>query len=67
MDAFTRDFPDLAPRLPVEVASLVSSDLDEDRLEAKLVAMGCQLIPPDGGTYRGWLTQIADRVRAAIG
>jgi len=64
VDAFVHETPDLAPALPGEVAELIASTSDEDELESILTTMGCQLRPLEG-TYRAWLQQIADRVRAA--
>ena len=66
IDQFVRDFDDLAPFLPDEVARLLASVTDDNEIRAALEEMGCQLRPTDG-TYRAWLQQIADRVRARTG
>lgn len=62
IDRFVVDFPALAPRLPAEVAHLAATD---EEIETLLTSFGCELNPPDNLSYREWLTQIADRVRAA--
>src|SRR5690349_17695871 len=64
VEQFTRDFADLAPKLPSEVDRLLMSVTKESELRDAIERMGCQ-IRPLGGTYRAWLQQIADRVRAA--
>lgn len=64
VDAFMRDFPDLAPQLPAEVDDLSAACADDAGIRDTVVALGCQLRPTEG-TYRAWLQQIADRVRAA--
>ena len=64
VDRYVSDFSDLAPQLPAEVSHLEAS-LTESETEELLNTFGCELLPPDDLTYREWLTQIADRVRAA--
>lgn len=65
IDAFVRDFSDVATDLPDEVRALLSRDPSERDLQERLEGLGCQLRPPDGTSYREWLTHIADRVRQA--
>jgi hypothetical protein len=67
IDTFVRDFSDIAVALPTEVQELLSQQPSEQDLEDLLGALGCQLRPPNGLSYRAWLTQIADRVRQATG
>ena len=57
--------PDLAPALPAEVDRALREFPSEQDLETFLDDLGCEVFPPHGLTYREWLTQIADRVRAA--
>jgi hypothetical protein len=64
IDQYLADFADLAPSLPLEVDQ-VSATLTEPEIEALMSRFGCELLPPDELSYREWLTQIADRVRAA--
>ncbi|GAA1140072.1 contact-dependent growth inhibition system immunity protein [Nocardioides aquiterrae] len=66
VDQFLRDFDHLAPLLPDDVARLLASVADDDEIRITVEEMGCQLRPV-GGTYRAWLQQIADRVRAKTG
>lgn len=65
IDLFVVDTPDLAPALPAEVERALRELSTEAELEAFVDDLGCQVLPPRGLTYREWLTQIADRVRAA--
>jgi len=65
VDLFVVDTPDLAPALPAEVERALRELLTEAELETFVDDLGCQVFPPDGLTYRAWLTRIADRVRAA--
>jgi ABC-type multidrug transport system fused ATPase/permease subunit len=65
IDLFVSDTPDRAPALPAEVERALRELSSEAELEAFVDALGCQINAPRGLTYREWLTQIADRVRAA--
>ena len=64
VDLFVVETPALAPRLPDEVADLLDSVATDEQIRDILRSLGCQLRPTEG-TYRAWLQQIADRVRAA--
>ena len=64
VDEFIVEDPELAALLPAEV-SRVLAELDEEETRALVVRLGAEIRPPSGVTYREWLTQIADRVRAA--
>ncbi|GAA4698401.1 contact-dependent growth inhibition system immunity protein [Nocardioides conyzicola] len=65
IDLFVLESPDLAPALPAEVQRALDQFSTEPELEAFVDDLGCQVLPPGDLTYREWLTQIADRVRAA--
>jgi hypothetical protein len=66
IDLFASDSPALAALLPREVESVLETYTTEDELEAFCDRMGCEVVPLEGeGGYRGWLTQIAERVRLA--
>ncbi len=64
LDAFVSECPELAHRLPGEVVELLATTPEDGDLRDAVREMGCQL-RPDQGTYRHWLQQIADHVRAA--
>ena len=64
VDEFIAEDPELASLLPSEIAWVVEQ-LDESAAERLVVTLGAEVRPPAGVTYREWLTQIADRVRAA--
>lgn len=65
VDLFVRGEIELAPALPSEVDWVLAAYRGEEELEAFVEDLGCEVLPPDDLTYREWLTQIADRVRAA--
>ena len=64
---FERDEPDLARKLPDEISEVLTEFTTEAELEHYVVRVlgGDFNAEHDGGTYRAWLQQIADRVRAA--
>lgn len=64
IDDFIRETPDLARELPQEIDDLLASGVDAG-LEAYLDSIGNEYLPSDDLGYRGWLSQVADRVRAA--
>ena len=64
IDDFIRETPDLVDSLPREVDDLLASR-DDLELESYLDSIGNEYLPSDDLGYRGWLTQIADRVRSA--
>lgn len=65
--AFERDEPDLAAKLPSEIDRVLEQFPTESELENYLVRVlgGDFNAAYDGGTYRGWLTEMAIRVRTA--
>ena len=67
LELFRSDEPVLAAKLPVEIERTLAAYPDETRLKSFILDElgGCFAADWDGGTYREWLTQIADRVRAA--
>lgn len=67
VDLFVRDDPALASQLPAEIDALLQDSPSESELKKLVIddLGGYYLADRDGGTYRGWLQQIADRVRAA--
>ncbi len=64
---FIKDEPELAIEVPAEVEATLAAHPEEADLKAFILdgLGGCFAADRDGGTYREWLTQIADRVRAA--
>jgi hypothetical protein len=64
---FIKDEPELAMKLPAEVRTTLAAYPEEADLKGFILTDlgGCFAADWDGGTYREWLTQIADRVRAA--
>ena len=66
LDAFISGTPDLAPRVPEEVSALLRELPTDDEVGAYLAALGSAFTPSreDSG-YRGWLTEVARRVREA--
>ena len=56
-----------APQLPDDVDRFLREHPDEAEAEAYLDALGIGYLPgPDEGGYRGWLAEVAERVRAEI-
>ncbi len=64
VDAFMADEPDLARRLPEEVAWALQVNPDEEALDAFVSSLGCQAPPGEGG-YRHLLGEIAAQVSHA--
>ena len=64
VDDFTRDAPGLAVGLPAEIEAALADQPTEPELAELLRGLGVGFLPDEHG-YRTWLTQIADRVRAA--
>ncbi len=68
LEQFTRDAPEEAELLPREIGLVLDTHATEAEVEAFLNELGCEyLVQPDDGGYRGWLTEIARRIRAAAG
>jgi hypothetical protein len=67
VDLFVRHEPESADRLPAEVDRLLAELPDEPALRSFILEdLGAYyLADAEGGTFRGWLSQIAERVRAA--
>ena len=66
IDDFVRGTPDLAPLLPAEIDLLIAAAVTEDELMTHLDALGCEFTGQARyGGYRGWLTEVARRVREA--
>lgn len=63
IDDFIRETPDLVDSLPREIDDLLASKNDSE-LEIYLDSIGNEYLPSDELGYRGWLTQIAARVKA---
>jgi CdiI immunity protein len=65
--AFEHDEPELAAKLPSEIDRVLEQLRTEHELEHYVVRVlgGDFNAAYDGGTYRAWLTEIADHVRAA--
>lgn len=67
VDAFVSDSPELGLLLPAEVDWALDHFQAEPDLQRFLFSLGCQLSPLEGeGGYRGWLREIARRVRARL-
>jgi len=64
VDDFVTEAPDLAVALPGEIDRVLAAYPGEAELKTLLTQLGVGFVPGDI-TYREWLTQIADRVRAA--
>lgn len=64
VDDFVADAPDLAVILPSDIDRVLAGHPRDDELNAVLARYGVGFLPDERG-YREWLTQIADRVRAA--
>ena len=64
IDLFVDESPGYREVLPGEIDQVLAAFPDDDGLETYLDSQGCEYIP-QGTTYRAWLQQIADRVRAA--
>ena len=67
LELFRRDEPQLAATLGIEIERTLERYPDEAGLKSYILNElgGCFAADWNGGTYREWLTQIADRVRAA--
>jgi hypothetical protein len=66
VDDFAKDEPDLAAALPSEIDDVLASHTSEADLVVLMRRLGAGFMPGESG-YRGWLTEIADRVRQATG
>lgn len=67
VDRFVDDEPELASSLPGEIAALLDDEPSEDAIATLLDSMGCELQPgPDDGSYRDWLSAMANRVEARL-
>lgn len=66
LDAFMRLDAHLVSALPDEIDRLLATHPTEDALDDYLNDLGCEyLAGPEDGGYRGWLTEVARRVREA--
>jgi hypothetical protein len=65
VDTFVSESP-LARDLPRDIDALLLTEPDEASVRDRLGELGIGFDPGDLG-YRGWLQEIADRVRAATG
>ncbi len=64
VDDFVHHEPDLALTLAEEIRALLAEGLPESRLSQLMTQWGVGFVAGADG-YRGWLSQIADRVRRA--
>ena len=63
VDAFISEFPELAPSLPAELADALATHHTDEQLEAFMDAQGSAYLPrPEDGSYREWVTHLADYV-----
>lgn len=66
LEAFMTDEPSLARALVDEIGQVLQDHPSEDELASYVNGEGACYVPgPDEGGYRGWLTEVARRVRAA--
>jgi CdiI immunity protein len=66
LDAFMDGEPELAARLPTEIAWILDHHRSEDELRRYVDEQGASFVPgPEDGGYRGWLQEIARRVSAS--
>lgn len=65
LEMFIAGEPALASALPDEIDSVLAAGPDEDQLKELVIDRlgGSFLADWDGGTYRGWLAEIASRAR----
>ncbi len=64
--AFVTDEPALAAAMPDEIEHALQDNGSEEGLAAFVIVQGAAFVPgPDDGGYRGWLTEVARRVRVA--
>jgi hypothetical protein len=64
--AFIEGEPDLATKLPTEIAWILDQHPREDELRRYIDEQGASFVPrPEDGGYRGWLEEIARRVTAS--
>ncbi len=68
IDTFLADDPDRVEDLLGDIEWTLANHQTESELETYLVSQGSDYRPPsEEGGYRGWLTRVADHVRAAAG
>jgi hypothetical protein len=66
IDAFISELPEDAARTPDEINWVLGNFETEAAVETYLDQLGCDYnVQPEGGGYRGWLTEIARRVESA--
>lgn len=66
LEAFLRHDAHLAPPVPAQIEELLVTHPSESALDDYLDSLGCEYRPtPEDGGYRGWLTEVARRVREA--
>jgi hypothetical protein len=65
VDAFIANDPHRAEQVSVEIDQLLAESTEEEIVKHVDGAGSAYAADWDGGTYRGWLTGIADRVRRA--
>jgi hypothetical protein len=65
LDQFIVNDPHRLAGLPEEIDGLLASKVSEGELREYVTAVGAEFRPGGEGGYRGWLTEIARRVREA--
>ena len=66
LEAFITDEPALAQVLPHEIERALQEHGSENELASFVAGQGGFYVPrPEDGGYRGWLTEVARRVREA--
>ena len=67
LDRFAQDSPELAGQLPAEIDLVLRRNRSEPDLRTFLIGEGGNDVhDAQTGGYRGWLTEIARRVTAAL-
>jgi hypothetical protein len=67
VELYVTDDPELASRLPEEVARVLRDHPDEQEVQRLALALGCETdaLSPSG-SYRTWLTELAAYARDAL-
>ncbi len=62
LDAFMKEEPELATKLPTEIAWILDRHPSEEELRRYVDEQGACFVPrPEDGGYRGWLEEVARR------
>ncbi|GAA1478241.1 hypothetical protein GCM10009623_26870 [Nocardioides aestuarii] len=69
IEAFAVETPDIAHLLPGEISDVLLAFPVENDVKTLLVSYGCQVDPSPtaDGSYRAWLTELAELATEALG